>query len=59
MFSFVAGDFVSGLRPSLQPLAGLQDAHETGFFGTAKRYYNFVFTELAGECLINLFWFKV
>jgi len=52
MFSFSAGDFVSGLRPNLRPLGGLQDGHEAGFLGTAKRYYNFVFTDLAGKCFI-------
>jgi hypothetical protein len=55
MFSFSAGDFVSGLRPNLRPLGGLQDGPETGFFGTAKRYYNFVFTDLAGKCLLKEF----
>lgn len=52
MFSFSAGDFVSGLRPNLRPLGGLQDGPETGFLGTAKRYYNFVFTDLAGKCVL-------
>lgn len=55
VFSFTTGDFVSGLRPSIQPLGGLQDAHEAGFLGAAKRYYNYVFTELSGKLQGALF----
>lgn len=59
VFSFTTGDFVSGLRPSIQPLGGLQDAHEAGFFGVAKRYYNYVFTELSGKLLREHLEFKI
>jgi len=39
---------LSGLQATPRPLGGLQDAPETDFISVAKRYYNYLFIELAG-----------